>query len=700
MDRDVNLIEATLSGDKSAFGTLVSLYQKKVYRFVYRIIDNSSDASDIVQETFVNAYQSLEHLKDRDKFSVWLYQIAKNRCVDWIRKRQSNLLAIEDELSQERLYLPPAPDEILIEQETYQHIMRIIAKLPERRRRAVEMFYLEGRSYSEIQDELGVTKGTLGRWLYKARLELRRSSKQFISAVTFWLNDGMYNLSKLVSNGVVSNVSTVSVVKCFVISMMLHLMIFAQLSGNGISNNKNGISYSNPAIQAYLLDQAKLDHILPDSQMIKSSGSKISGINDPAKRLQISKVLDKRVISPYIPYYSGKLKKSLNSISNTKILISDYQPKYTLNTQYSTPLIHTNNDSLSLRIYSSNPIRSTKATKSIQINYDQKTPVSSSLSGTTSDNTQQPVNIVSVGADEYVLVRSWPDKPEKDKLGFPTKIALDNSGHIYVTDMINNRIYKLTLEGELLTTWGSKGNGEGQFKWAYGIAVDGSGNVYVADSGNYRIQKFDPNGNFIKKWGTKGYVDKSFYDGYALKRPIDVAVDKSGNVFVLDSENNCVVKFDSDGTYRHKWGEKGSREGQFRTPISIAVDGSGNIYVADQENHRIQKFSSNGVFQCKWGTYGFDAGEFKYFNGIAVDKSGNVFVADSFNHCVQKFDTNGVLLAKWGKRIAGYDSHWIGKKSEPDDGFIGPSDIDVDEQGNVYVLDIYRIKIFRPVGDK
>jgi RNA polymerase sigma-70 factor, ECF subfamily len=333
MDRDVNLIEATLSGDKSAFGTLVSLYQKKVYRFVYRIIDNSSDASDIVQETFVNAYQNLEHLKDRDKFSLWLYQIAKNRCVDWIRKRQSNLLAIEDELSQERLYLPPAPDEILIEQETYQHIMRIIAKLPERRRRAVEMFYLEGRSYSEIQDELGITKGTLGRWLYKARLELRRNSKQFISAVTFWLNDGIYDLSKLVSKGIVTNVSTISVAKCLVISMMVHLMIFAQLSGNGISNNKNGISYPNPAIQADLLDQAKLNHIFSDSQMTKNSGSKFSGMNDPVKRPQISKILDKRVILPYIPYDSGKSKKSLNSISNTKSLVPDYQPKYTLNIQ-------------------------------------------------------------------------------------------------------------------------------------------------------------------------------------------------------------------------------------------------------------------------------------------------------------------------------------------------------------------------------
>jgi tripartite motif-containing protein 71 len=267
--------------------------------------------------------------------------------------------------------------------------------------------------------------------------------------------------------------------------------------------------------------------------------------------------------------------------------------------------------------------------------------------------------------------------------------------------MINNRIYKLTLEGELLTTWGGKGNGESQFKWAYGIAVDSSGNVYIADSGNYRIQKFDPNGNFIKKWGTKGYVDKSFYDGYALKKPIDVAIDDSGNIFVADSESNCIVKFNSDGIYQYKWGEKGSGDGQFRTPISIAVDSSGNVYVADLENHRIQKFNSNGIFQCKWGNIGANAGEFRYFSGIAVDKSGNVFVADSFNHCVQKFDTNGVILAKWGKRIAGYDSQWIGKrKPEPDDGFISPFDINVDDQGNVYVLDSYRIKIFRPVGDK
>jgi len=698
MDRDVNLINTTLSGDKSAFGTIVSLYQKKVYRFVYRIINNSFDAADIVQETFVNAYQNLDQLKDRDKFSIWLFQIAKNRCVDWIRKRQSNLLAIEDELSNERLYLPPAPDEILIERETYEHIMKAILKLPERSRRAVEMFYLEGRSYSEIQNELGITKGTLGRWLYKARLDLRRSSRQFINAVTFWLNDGVYHLAKLVSKstGIISNVSTVSIVKCLVISMAIHLIIFAQLSGDGTGHNKNGVSYKSSAIQAYILDQAKLDHILPNSQAITGLGSRFSGMKAFTKRQQIIKALEKRNISQY-NYHSGKLKAEvLSPVSNTKSIIPDYQSAYIINDQYSTPLLYTNTDNLHFSIQPSNQIRVKNVTKPII--YGQKFSASSGLSGVSSDSTQKPSTVISEGANEYVLVRTWPEKPEKDKMGFPSKMALDNSGHIYVTDMINNRIYKLTLEGELLTTWGSKGNGEGQFKWLYGIAVDSSGNVYVADSGNYRIQKFDSNGKFIKKWGTKGYVDKSFYDGYALKRPIDIAIDDSGNIFVADSESNCIVKFNSDGIYQHKWGEKGSRDGRFRTPISIAVNSSGNIYVADQENHRIQKFSSNGVFQCKWGTIGTDAGEFKYFSGITVDKFGNVFVADNLNHCIQKFDTNGVLLAKWGKRIAGYDSHWIGKqKPEPDDGFIGPSDIDVDDQGNIYVLDSYRIKIFRPV---
>ena len=81
----------------------------------------------------------------------------------------------------------------------------------------------------------------------------------------------------------------------------------------------------------------------------------------------------------------------------------------------------------------------------------------------------------------------------------------------------------------------------------------------------------------------------------------------------------------------------GSGDGQFNYPYGVAVDSSGNVYVADTDNHRIQKFDSSGGFITKWGSYGSGDGQFDYPSGVAVDSSGNVYVADGWNYHVQKF---------------------------------------------------------------
>ena len=91
--------------------------------------------------------------------------------------------------------------------------------------------------------------------------------------------------------------------------------------------------------------------------------------------------------------------------------------------------------------------------------------------------------------------------------------------------------------GRFLTTWGSSGNGDGQFDGPFGVAVDGSGNVFVADAGNNRIQKFTNTGTFIGKWGCEGSGDGQF------SQPTGVAVDASGNVFVIDFGNSRIQKF-------------------------------------------------------------------------------------------------------------------------------------------------------------
>jgi hypothetical protein len=141
--------------------------------------------------------------------------------------------------------------------------------------------------------------------------------------------------------------------------------------------------------------------------------------------------------------------------------------------------------------------------------------------------------------------------------------------------------------------------------------------------------------SFLRKFG-RGSID----DGQ-LYYPQGVAVDSQGYVYVADTINDRIQKFDSNGTFISKWGSLGSSDGRFFYPNRIAVDSQGYVYVADTGNNRIQKFNSNGKFITKWGSKGSaDDGQFDYPNGIAVDSTGKVYVADWDNHRIQVFSSS------------------------------------------------------------
>ncbi|TKJ43237.1 hypothetical protein CEE34_11600 [Candidatus Aerophobetes bacterium Ae_b3a] len=217
--------------------------------------------------------------------------------------------------------------------------------------------------------------------------------------------------------------------------------------------------------------------------------------------------------------------------------------------------------------------------------------------------------------------------------------------------------------------WGSYGTGDGYFKYPFGIATDGAGYVYVADTSNHRIQKFDSDGNFICKWGSSGDGD-----GY-FKYPFGIATDGADNVYVADTLNNRIQKFDSDGTFISTWGSPGTEYGDFNMPYGIATDASDNVYVADTDNDRIQKFESDGTFSTQWGSYGTGDGYFKYPFGIATDGAGYVYVADTSNNRIQKFDSDGTFISTWGSPGTGEGQ------------FDWPYGIATDASGNVYVAD-------------
>jgi len=197
--------------------------------------------------------------------------------------------------------------------------------------------------------------------------------------------------------------------------------------------------------------------------------------------------------------------------------------------------------------------------------------------------------------------------------------------------------------------------------------------------------------------------------------PQGVAVDGSGNIFVADSVNHRIQKFDSNGVFLLKFGSPGSGNGQLLFPTGVAIDISGNIYVADNNNHRIQKFDSSGVFVLKFGansgdgTSGTGEGEFSFPFGIAVDSSDNIYVADTGNSRIQIFDSSGNFTKMFGFGVDNGTNTFqkcttgcqAGIGSAGEGGFAGPRGVTVDGSGNIFVADtgVSRIQKFNPAND-
>jgi DNA-binding beta-propeller fold protein YncE len=222
--------------------------------------------------------------------------------------------------------------------------------------------------------------------------------------------------------------------------------------------------------------------------------------------------------------------------------------------------------------------------------------------------------------------------------------------------------------------WGMTGDADGQFSWPTGVATDAFGNVYVVDTFNNRVQKFDASGGFLTKWGSFGADDGEF------NRPRGIAVDSGGHVYVADSWNSRVQKFSASGGFLTKWGSLGSGQGEFNDPSDVAVDSAGNVYVSDVFNHRVQRFTPSGSYVSQFGTYGADDGELAGPQGLAVDGAGNVYVANTGDYRIEKFDSSGEFLASWGT-------------------FQDARGIATDSDGHVLVADDYRIKVFDSTGN-
>jgi hypothetical protein len=167
--------------------------------------------------------------------------------------------------------------------------------------------------------------------------------------------------------------------------------------------------------------------------------------------------------------------------------------------------------------------------------------------------------------------------------------------------------------------------------YPYYIAIDSHDNVFVTDSSNYRVQKFDN----LRKLRFSIWIARKWK--WQFSAPMGIAIDSSDNIYVTDAPNYRVQKFDSSGNYLSQFGSYGTGNGEFNWPTGIRLDSSNNIYVVDSDNQRIQKFDSSGNYETQFGSSGTGDGEFAYPSDLYIDAGGYVYVTDGENHRVQTF---------------------------------------------------------------
>ncbi|MBW2647007.1 MAG: 6-bladed beta-propeller, partial [Deltaproteobacteria bacterium] len=308
----------------------------------------------------------------------------------------------------------------------------------------------------------------------------------------------------------------------------------------------------------------------------------------------------------------------------------------------------------------------------------------------------------------------------------PYSIALDRDG-IYISDAAKHNINKYDFNGKRLFTFGSQGTGRAQFKDLAGITLDREGKVYVADTKRGIVQVFFPENTGSDGWpekspppsavkwlseiGTKANKIYSASRGtlYAVNekersiiviennsvvktlkvpesRPVSVAVDHEGFIWVVDKAKKRLLKLNENGKILLSVGSSGSKAGYFSGPTDISISKNGIIYVADRGNERVQAFNTAGVFLNIIG--GEDAnGLMESPLAIALDSDDTLYVLDDDKKTVSLY-SNGRMLTEFGGEA---ETEWQ---------FDDPVSIAV-TNNEVFVLDagVNRVKVFTNSGE-
>ncbi len=302
----------------------------------------------------------------------------------------------------------------------------------------------------------------------------------------------------------------------------------------------------------------------------------------------------------------------------------------------------------------------------------------------------------------------------------PEGVAIDPNGNLYIADTLNQVIRKITPAHVVTTLAGQPGqpgstDGAGrdaQFRFPTALACDRAGNIYVADAQNSTIRQVTPDGvvtTFAGAAGVSGAIDGPAADA-RFSSPAGIAVDQNGNVFVADAVAATIRKITPDrivSTVAGHAGSYGTDDGlaanaRFTNSVGIAVDERGNVFVADVGASTIRVISPGGIVITLAGSAnlrGSDDGlgrdaRFSSVTGLAVDRVGNLYVADLF--AIRKITPATVVTTFAGQVGASGDLDGVGGAAR----FNAPYGLATDATGNLFVADAGNgaIRTITPAG--
>lgn len=338
----------------------------------------------------------------------------------------------------------------------------------------------------------------------------------------------------------------------------------------------------------------------------------------------------------------------------------------------------------------------------------------------TSSSIETVAGMMSVGG---YIHSSWGDtKAASTPLNYPRTVVMDSEGNFYIADAANHIVRRVdtngiitTYAGNLIQNWSGEAPGDGglatqaSINYPSDLAFDQEGNLYVADSSGFRVRKISTEGIITTVAGNGAETfagDGGLAVNASLSRPESIALDQSGRLYIADrnrirmvDQNGIIQTIAGNGLWGFSGDDEPAIEASMQKISDIIVDAKYNIYFSDDINHRVRKITPDGIITTIAGngqaTFAGDGGPAADASlyapvGLALDTTGNLYISDSGNHRVRRVSDYGVINTIAGKGVNDFSGDGGLAISA---GLAWPHGISFDNNGDLFIADTYNQRI-------